>query len=204
MLSDEAPVYCYLQRTADDRIAIGGRGQPYVFANGFDPAGGTSPKTVESLTSLLCGLFPAVAGVPIERSWSGVLAVPRDLCASVGYHAASGLAWAGGYVGQGVTAANLAGRTILRDLIGIFQRARAAFGPDSGPMHIAAAVGTPVVSLWGATSAARSAPWGSEAAVIAGAASCSPCYLRRCPIGRVCMQNIGVDTVLETLHTVLG
>jgi ADP-heptose:LPS heptosyltransferase len=94
-------------------------------------------------------------------------------------------------------AINLAGRTTLRDLIGIFRRARAAFGPDSGPMHIAAAVGTPVVSLWGATSAARSAPWGSEAGVIAGEAPCSPCYLKRCPIGRVCMQHISVEEVLD-------
>jgi lipopolysaccharide heptosyltransferase II len=94
---------------------------------------------------------------------------------------------------------NLAGRTTLRDLIGIFQRARAAFGPDSGPMHIAAAVGAPVVSLWGATSAARSAPWGSEAAVITGAAPCSPCYLKHCPIGRVCMDHISVAAVLEKI-----
>jgi glycine/D-amino acid oxidase-like deaminating enzyme len=111
-LADMAHAYVYLQRTADDRIAIGGRGQPYVFGNGFDPAGVTPVKDAESLASLLGEMFPAVAGVPIERSWSGVLAVPRDWCASVGYNAASGLAWAGGYVGQGVTAANLAGRTL--------------------------------------------------------------------------------------------
>jgi ADP-heptose:LPS heptosyltransferase len=74
-----------------------------------------------------------------------------------------------------------------------------AFGPDSGPMHIAAAVGTPVVSLWGATSPARSAPWGSESGVIAGAAPCSPCYLKRCPIGRLCMQHIGVDSVRDQI-----
>jgi ADP-heptose:LPS heptosyltransferase len=92
---------------------------------------------------------------------------------------------------------NLAGRTTLRDVIGIFQRAQAAFGPDSGPMHIAAAVGTPVVSLWGATSAGRSAPWGSEDRVIIGPASCSPCYLTRCPIGRVCMRNIEVQLVVQ-------
>ncbi len=91
---------------------------------------------------------------------------------------------------------NLAGRTTLRDLIGIFQRAQVAWGPDSGPMHIAAASGGRVVSLWGATSAARSAPWGSEARVIVGEASCSPCYLKRCPIGRLCMQRISVETVL--------
>jgi lipopolysaccharide heptosyltransferase II len=94
---------------------------------------------------------------------------------------------------------NLAGRTSLRDLIGIFARARAAFGPDCGPMHIAAAVGTPVVSLWGATSAARSAPWGSADGVLSGTAPCSPCYLKRCPIGRVCMQSIGVETVADRI-----
>lgn len=94
---------------------------------------------------------------------------------------------------------NLAGRTTLRDLIGIFTRARAAFGPDSGPMHIAAAVGIPVVSLWGATSAQRSAPWGSEAHVLVGEAPCMPCYLKRCPIGRLCMEHIGVADVLAEL-----
>jgi ADP-heptose:LPS heptosyltransferase len=71
-------------------------------------------------------------------------------------------------------------------------------------MHIAAAVGTPVVSLWGATSAARSAPWGSEQGVISGAAPCSPCYLKRCPIGRVCMQHISVEAVLEKIVNCVG
>jgi ADP-heptose:LPS heptosyltransferase len=97
----------------------------------------------------------------------------------------------------GVT--NLAGRTSLRDLIGIFARASAAFGPDSGPMHIAAAAGTPVVSLWGATSAARSAPWGNTDGVLVGVAPCSPCYLKRCPIGRVCMESISVDAVVAAV-----
>ena len=80
------------------------------------PAGPTPAKTVEALTDILCRLFPALAGVRIERSWSGVLAVPRDWCAGVGYDPATGLGWAGGDVGQGVTTANLAGRT-LADLI---------------------------------------------------------------------------------------
>ena len=91
---------------------------------------------------------------------------------------------------------DLTGRTSLRDLIGIFGRAGAAFGPDSGPMHIAAAVGTPTVSLWGATSAERSAPWGNEARVINGVAECRPCYRKTCPIGRVCMQAISADAVV--------
>ncbi len=92
-LSDMAHAHVYLQRTADDRIAIGGRGKPYVFGNGFDPAGRTPPKTAESLAGSLRRLFPALAGIRIERSWSGVLAVPRDWCASVGYDSATGLGW---------------------------------------------------------------------------------------------------------------
>jgi ADP-heptose:LPS heptosyltransferase len=98
---------------------------------------------------------------------------------------------------------DLTGRTGLRDLIGIFRHAHAAFGPDSGPMHIAAAVGTPVVSLWGATSPARSGPWGSEAHAIIGSAPCGPCYLSRCPIGRLCMEHISVDAVCAKLIAVL-
>ena len=87
----------------------------------------------------------------------------------------------------------------MRDLIGIFARARAAFGPDCGPMHIAATAGTRVVSLWGATSAARSAPWGNADGVLIGTAPCSPCYLKHCPIGRVCMQSIDVEAVVGSL-----
>jgi len=99
---------------------------------------------------------------------------------------------------------NLTGQITLRDLIGIFRRSRAAFGPDTGPMHIAAAAGTRVVSLWGATSPARSAPWGSTDGVIAGSAPCSPCYLRHCPIGRLCMESIGADAVVAKLVTLVG
>jgi lipopolysaccharide heptosyltransferase II len=104
----------------------------------------------------------------------------------------------------GVRCHDLTGRTTLRHLIGIFRRAGVGFGPDCGPMHIAAAVGTPVVSLWGATSAARSAPWGSEAHVISGTAPCSPCYLKHCQIGRLCMENITVEAVFEKLAPLLA
>lgn len=100
--------------------------------------------------------------------------------------------------------ANLSGKTSLRDLIGIFRRARLALGPDSGPMHIAAATGTPVISLWGATSPLRSAPWGSAELVLRGPAACSPCYVRRCRIGRACMQRISPEQVLEVARKVLS
>lgn len=98
---------------------------------------------------------------------------------------------------------DLVGRTTLRDLIGVLRRARAAFGPDSGPMHLAAAVGTPVVSLWGATSPRRSAPWASEDLAIVGPVACHPCYLRACPVGRACMRQIDAATVVATLGRAL-
>jgi heptosyltransferase-1 len=99
---------------------------------------------------------------------------------------------------------NLAGRTSLRDLIAIFPECAAAFGPDSGPMHIAAAVGCPVVSLWGATASERSAPWGFAEFAISGAIPCHPCYLRQCPIGRECMRRISPDEVSAALRRALA
>jgi lipopolysaccharide heptosyltransferase II len=104
---------------------------------------------------------------------------------------------------MGTAVTNLSGKTSLRDLIGVFSRARFALGPDSGPMHIAAATDIPVISLWGATSPLRSAPWGSEAFVIRGEAACSPCYVRRCPIGRACMRRITPGQVLEVVQKIL-
>lgn len=94
-----------------------------------------------------------------------------------------------------VTVADLTGRTTLAGLIAVLERSRAVLGPDSGTLHLAAALGRPVVSLWGATSPLRSAPYGSERRVIAGRSPCAPCFLKTCPIGRVCMQSIDADDV---------
>ncbi len=101
-------------------------------------------------------------------------------------------------------ATDLSGKTSVRDLIGIFSRTRLGVGPDSGPMHIAAAVGTPVISLWGATSPVRSAPWGSEEFVLCGPAACSPCYTRTCKIQRACMQRITPEQVLEQARSIFA
>jgi glycine/D-amino acid oxidase-like deaminating enzyme len=116
LLGDGAHVFAYLQRTADGRIAIGGRGVPYRFASRTDGDGRTAHATVAQLRGKLVELFPETAGAQIEHAWSGVLGVSRDWCVSIDADRASGLAWAGGYVGEGVAAANLAGRT-LRDLL---------------------------------------------------------------------------------------
>lgn len=115
-LGDFAHVYMYAQRTADDRIAFGGRGVPYRYGSRVDHDGATQDRTIESLGALLRRFFPAAADASIDHAWAGVLGVPRDWAATVGHDRATGLGWAGGYVGTGVTATNLAGRT-LADLV---------------------------------------------------------------------------------------
>jgi lipopolysaccharide heptosyltransferase II len=99
---------------------------------------------------------------------------------------------------------NLAGRTSLRDLIGIFAECAVTFGPDSGPMHLAAAVGCPVVSLWGSTAPERSAPWGFPNLAIPAEIPCHPCYLRACPIERECMRRITPEIVANTVRRALN
>lgn len=116
VLGDMAHAYMYAQRTADDRIAIGGRGVPYRFGSRTDNDGRTQQATIASLSSLLFSFFPQLTGTEITHAWSGVLGVPRDWCATVTLDATTGLGWAGGYVGSGVATANLAART-LRDLV---------------------------------------------------------------------------------------
>jgi heptosyltransferase I len=105
---------------------------------------------------------------------------------------------------EGMPAVNLAERTTLRHLIAIFSECAVAFGPDSGPMHIAAAVGCPIVSLWGATAAERSAPWGFAEYALSGSIPCAPCYLRECPIGRECMHRIAPADVASAIRRALA
>ncbi len=115
-LGDEAHAYIYAQRTADGRIALGGRGIPYRFGSGLDHDGTIAASTIAQLGRILRRMFPAAAPAGLDHAWCGVLGVPRDWCATVTLDAQAGLGWAGGYSGHGVAASNLAGRT-LADLV---------------------------------------------------------------------------------------
>ncbi|EST27890.1 NAD(P)/FAD-dependent oxidoreductase [Streptomyces roseochromogenus] len=115
-LGDMAHAYMYAQRTADGRIALGGRGVPYRFGSRTDNDGRTQEATLDALREILTRFFPSLAGLRVEYAWSGVLGVPRDWCATVTLDRSTGLGWAGGYVGSGVATTNLAGRA-LRDLV---------------------------------------------------------------------------------------
>jgi glycine/D-amino acid oxidase-like deaminating enzyme len=114
--SDHRHLIIYGQRTADDRLAFGGRGAPYHYGSAVDPAFDRDPHVFGELRRVLGELFPALVDVPVAHAWGGPLGVARDWMASVGLDPATGLAWAGGYVGDGVGTSNLAGRT-LADLI---------------------------------------------------------------------------------------
>ena len=99
---------------------------------------------------------------------------------------------------------DLVGRTSLLELVAVLKAVAVAVGPDSGPSHVAAAVGTPYVSLFGPTSPRRTAPYGSESLVVRSSVNCAPCYKKQCPgLDRICMRKISVEKVKEKLSEAL-
>ena len=113
--ADYRHLVIYGHRTADDRIAFGGRGA-YHAGSRIDPALEHPPRMRDQLRHTLVEMFPELAEASITPAWGGPLGIARDWQASVGLDARTGLAWAGGYVGDGLATTNLAGRT-LADLI---------------------------------------------------------------------------------------
>ena len=106
----------YGQRTADNRFAFGGRGAPYHFGSSIKDEYDQHSTVHPSLLGVLAELFPVVADAKVTHTWGGPLGVARDWMASAGLDRQTGIAWAGGYVGDGVGTTNLSGRT-LADLI---------------------------------------------------------------------------------------
>ncbi|WP_240641065.1 NAD(P)/FAD-dependent oxidoreductase [Nocardioides ferulae] len=114
--ADHRHLIVYGQRTADDRLVFGGRGAPYHFGSRVRPGFDRDERVFARLYATLLNLFPVLVGTRVSHAWGGPLGIPRDWCASVGLDPATGLGWAGGYVGDGLSTTNLAGRT-LRDLV---------------------------------------------------------------------------------------
>jgi lipopolysaccharide heptosyltransferase II len=99
---------------------------------------------------------------------------------------------------------NLVGNSLV-ELTAVIQQAKAAIGPDSGPGHLAVAVGTPYVTLFGPTSPKRYAPYGCEHLVIQTELECIPCNKRQCPEHtKQCMRAIDADEVMEKLSIALS
>ena len=114
--TDGRHLLIYGQRTADGRFAFGGRGAPYHLGSAVRPSFDRVPAVFGALRRTLGELFPALGDVKITHTWGGPLGIARDWCASAGLDRATGLGWAGGYVGDGLATTNLAGRT-LADLV---------------------------------------------------------------------------------------
>jgi 3-deoxy-D-manno-octulosonic-acid transferase/heptosyltransferase-1 len=101
--------------------------------------------------------------------------------------------------GEGI---NLGGETTLAELACIYKDALAVISTDSGPMHLAAATGTPVIALFGPTDPARTGPYGTGHVIIRADLSCSPCLLKKCPT-RKCMTDIQPEQVLAAVEKLL-
>jgi lipopolysaccharide heptosyltransferase I len=99
---------------------------------------------------------------------------------------------------------NLAGRLSLVDLAGLLAETDLLVSNDTGPAHIAAALGTPVLALFGPTDHVRTGPYGAQNRVLTSNVRCRPCFSRRCRTGDVaCMAGIGVDDVLAEAASML-
>jgi heptosyltransferase II len=102
---------------------------------------------------------------------------------------------------------NLAGKTTLRELMALLKICRVLLSNDTGPMHIAAALGTPVVAPFGSTSPELTGPGlpdDPRHRLLVSDAPCSPCFLRECPIDFRCMNGISVERVVEAVMSRSG
>jgi glycine/D-amino acid oxidase-like deaminating enzyme len=120
--TDERHLIIYGQRTADDRLVLGGRGAPYHWRSRIAPAFDRDDGVFTKLRATARDLFPALTGTDFTHAWGGPLGIPRDWHAGVGMGPpgsdTDGLGWAGGYVGDGVGTAHLAGRTLAALVLG--------------------------------------------------------------------------------------
>ena len=134
----------YGQRTADNRFAFGGRGARYHWGSAVDPAFERVDQVFDHLHHALADLFPAAGEARITHRWGGPLGVARDWHATASYNPKTGVGFAGGYVGDGLSTTNLAGRT-LADLV---------LGREH-PAHATAVGESPLTALGARTAAVR-------------------------------------------------
>ena len=98
---------------------------------------------------------------------------------------------------------DLTAKTNLRQIVALLERARLVIGNDTGPVHIAAAMGIPLVAAYGPTDPARTGPFGREDSVVRLDLPCSPCYSRTC-CHRSCMEWLEIEQILETAAEQIG
>ena len=106
--------------------------------------------------------------------------------------------------GMHVPPAVLNGKTSLETLLGVIAESTLVITNDSGPMHIAAALGVPTVAVFGPTDDIVTGPWGPRTRVVKEPVDCSPCLLRECPIDHRCMTRLNADAVCTAARELLN
>lgn len=174
------------------------------------------PEAERRAEELLSGASAPIVGVVVGATKSTNRWPPHRLAALCGYVLARGgtPVLIGGpeerlrgelisdLVGEGIF--NLVGKTDLKSLAAVLARCRVVVSHDTGPLHLAVAVGTPTVSLFGAADPLRTGPYGQLDTVVRTGLPCSPCRERRCRFRtRACMGLLEPDSVLMTLDQVL-
>jgi heptosyltransferase-2 len=137
--------------------------------------------------------YAAVADLVARRTGARVAIVGGAAERALGEEIAAGLR---------ASARVLCGETTLSELVGVLSRLRALVTNDSGPMHLAAALGVPLVAVFGSTDWRETAPVGERARLVRVDVECAPCLLRECPIDHRCMRRVTPDRVAEAVADV--
>ncbi|HMM19594.1 MAG TPA: lipopolysaccharide heptosyltransferase II [Selenomonadales bacterium] len=182
------PIHITEQEAASARTVAGqaglADGQPYiVLAPG---ANWPNKRWPAPLFALLAdslrdaGLIPVLAGGPGDRAMAaGIIASAK------------------------AAPVDLTGKTSLKELAHLLKHARAFVGGDTGPMHLAAALATPVVALYGPTDIVRNGPYGPGHKTIITPRECAGCWKRACPKGEDCLAAIDADSVCRALQEIV-
>jgi heptosyltransferase-2 len=182
----DATLRCPEDWAARGAALLGGGDQPWIGLNPgafFGPAKRWLPERYAAAGELLArhaGARVAILGGASERALGEAIAA-----------------------GMRAPARMLCGETTLPELVGVLSRLRLLVTNDSGPMHVAAALGVPLVAVFGPTDWRETAPVGRRHRLIREPVPCSPCLLRECPIDHRCMKRIPVDRVVGEARSLL-
>ena len=103
-----------------------------------------------------------------------------------------------------IRTAVLSGKTSLETLLGVLAESSLMITNDSGPMHIASALGVPTVAVFGSTDERVTGPYGLRTRIVRHPVECSPCLLRECPIDHRCMNEVTVENVCRAARELIG
>ena len=183
----DASLRCPEDWTARGSALLGGGGGPWIGLNpgaSFGPAKRWAPERYAAAGELLArrtGARIAILGGADERALGEAIAA-----------------------GMRAPVRVLCGQTTLPELVGVLSRLRLLVTNDSGPMHVAAALGVPLVAVFGPTDWRETAPVGGRHRVVREPVPCSPCLLRECPIDHRCMKRIPVDRIVSEARSLLA